>query len=241
MAEKEPQARQKLILLILIGILYSVSIAYVFANLPGHQDTDDLYPRWYASRMLLTTGRSLYDGANSVEVARGWPFVHQIGYYYPAYLLIFTAPLSLLPFMAARIIWTVFGLWCVWLGMAIFARSLRPGLSINRLTVLLVLVTVSVPVLQHTLNAQFNALGVLALALTYQTLSRQKYLHAGLWAGGLLFKPRSPVMFVDLDQLETGAPLLLARLGRDQFGLLGAGGTAGAELAGYFWASTWSL
>jgi hypothetical protein len=62
------------------------------------------------------------------------------------------------------------------------------------LTVLLVLITLSMPVLQHTLNAQFNAVGVLALALSYQALAREKYLAAGLWAGGLLFKPQATIL-----------------------------------------------
>jgi hypothetical protein len=54
------------------------------------------------------------------------------------------------------------------------------------------------PVLQHTLNAQFNAVGILALALSYQALSREKYLAAGLWAGGLLFKPQATIMPLSL-------------------------------------------
>jgi len=44
------------------------------------------------------------------------------------------------------------------------------------------------------LYAQFNALGVLALALTYRALYRQRYLAAGLWAGGLLFKPQATLI-----------------------------------------------
>jgi hypothetical protein len=78
--------------------------------------------------------------------------------------------------------------------MAIFARLLPQGWSINRLTVLLLLVTTSVPVLQHTLNAQFNSLSVLMLALTYWALFRQKYLLAGLAASGLLFKPQVSIV-----------------------------------------------
>lgn len=193
-AAEDPQERQKYIVLIIVGLLYSLGIAYLFAHLPGQELTDDFYPRWYASRMLLTTGRSLYDWANSVEVAGNWPFLHQVGYYYPAYLLLFTAPLSMMPATAARMVWTASGLWCLWLGVFIFARWLKPALPVNRLTWLLVLITTAVPVLQHTLNAQFNAIGVLALALIYRALSRQKYVLAGAWAGGLLFKPQAVLL-----------------------------------------------
>jgi hypothetical protein len=193
-----PLERQKLMILAFIGLLYSVGIAVLVQNMmsQGFPVTDDFFSRWYASKMLLTTGRSVYDWANSVELSRigNWPLVHQLGYYYPAYLLIFTAPLSLLPFAAARIVWTVAGLWCLWLGMVIMARQLTPPLPVNRLTLLLVLTTISVPVLQHTLNAQFNTLGVLALALTFRALRRQQYWQAGLWAGGLLFKPQATAL-----------------------------------------------
>lgn len=191
----DSQERQKSIILITVGLLYSIGVAYFFASLPNQRFTDDFFPRWYASKMLLTTGRSLYDWANAHEVnaITGWPYTHQLGYYYPAYLLLFTAPLSTIPYEIARFIWTVFGLWCLWLGIAIFAGTL-PNFSANRLTLLLVLVTTSVPVLQHTLNAQFNTLGVLTLALTYCALRREKYLLAGVWAGGLLFKPQATLL-----------------------------------------------
>lgn len=193
-----PLERQKLWVLALVGLVYSVGLAVLVQNMmaQGFPVTDDFHARWYASKMLLTTGRSVYDWANSVELSRmgNWPLVHQLGYYYPAYLLIFTAPLSLLPFPAARIIWTVAGLWCLWLGMVILAGQLRPRLSVNRLTLLLVLTTISIPVLQHTLNAQFNSLGLLALALAYRAMNRRQYLLAGLWAGGLLFKPQATAL-----------------------------------------------
>ncbi len=186
--------RQKLVILAIIGAAYSVGVAFLVQNMigQGFDVTDDFFSRWYASRLLLTTGRSLYDWANSVELSRlgNWPLVHQLGYYYPAYMLIFTAPLSLLPFGAARILWTIFGLWGLWLATALLA----PRLSIDRLTQILVLTTVSIPVLQHTLNAQFNTIGILAMALAYRALCRKQYLLAGIWAGGLLFKPQATAL-----------------------------------------------
>ena len=193
MKAEEYHKRRKLVVLILVGILYSGSVAYFFQSLPTAKLTSDFFPRWHASRMLLTAERSVYDWVNATEVSAvtGWPHLEQLGYYYPAYLLIFTAPLSILPYGIAHILWTMFGLWCLWLGMVILARLLLPDLLLNRLTVLLIFVTASVPVFQHALYAQFNSLGVLALALTYHALYRQKNFRAGLWAGGLLFKPQA--------------------------------------------------
>ncbi|MEW5961438.1 MAG: glycosyltransferase family 87 protein, partial [Chloroflexota bacterium] len=191
--ETEPSPeKQKYIVLIFVGLLYSLGVAYFFANLPSARLTSDFFPRWHASRMLLTTGRSIYDWSNAAEISAvtGWPKLHQLGYYYPAYLLLFTAPLSWLPYQAAHLIWTIVGLWFLWLGIILLARLLLPDFSVNRLTVLLVLVTTSVPVFQHTQYAQFNTIGLLALVLTLSALQREQYLAAGLWAGGLLFKPQ---------------------------------------------------
>lgn len=197
MDSKDTQEKQKLIILAIVGLVYSFGVAYLFAvGLPAQRYTDDFFPRWYASYNLLAIDRSIYDAANAVELVElaHWPFVDQLHYYYPAYMLIFTAPLALISYEAARFIWTVGGLWCLWLGMGLVARLFKPSLSVNRLTALLVLVTLAMPVLQHTLNAQFNAIGILALALAYRALSQENYFAAGLWAGGLLFKPQALIL-----------------------------------------------
>jgi hypothetical protein len=188
--------RAKMTVLALVGLLYSSGIAYLFLRLPNRLLTDDLYSRWYASKMLLTRGRSLYDWTNAYELVHiiGWPHAFDLRFYYPATLLFFTGPLSLLPYDVAVFIWRVFGLWCLWFSIVIFARLPQAGLSINRLTWLLVMMTTAVPVLQHTIYAQFNSLTAAALALTYYTLLRRKYLLAGLLAGGMLFKPQVAVL-----------------------------------------------
>lgn len=190
------EERQKLIVLIVVGLLYSASLAYFFQGLPRARLTSDFFPRWHASNKLLTTGRSIYDWANAAEVSEvtGWPYLNQLGYYYPAYMLIFTAPLALLPYPVAHFVWVMFGLWCLWLGMAIFARRLEPGLSVGQLTLLLALFTTAVPVFQHTLYAQFNSIAALSLALIYVSLRRRRYLLAGVFAGGLLFKPQATLL-----------------------------------------------
>ena len=201
MAIVRSEDRQKLIILIIVGLLYSIVVAYFFQGLPRVRLTSDFFPRWHASNQLLTNGRSIYDWTNATEVSEvtGWPRLNELGYYYPAYLLIFTAPLALLPYEVAHVLWVVFGLWCLWLGIFIFARLLPLNLSLNRLTVLLALMTTAVPVFQHTLYAQFNSIAVLALGFVYLALYKERYLVAGLWAGGLLFKPQAvllPLIFI---------------------------------------------
>jgi hypothetical protein len=193
---KNSPDRSKLVILALVGLLYSLSVAYLLPNLPTQLYANDFFKRWYASKMLLTSGRSLYDPTNASELVKitGWPYTYDLHFYYPANLLFVTAPLALLPYRIAIFIWILFGLWCLWLSMIIFASLPTQSLSVNRLTLLLVLVTTSVPVLQHTIFAQFNTLGMLALALTYWALYQRNYLLAGIWAGGLLFKPQATLL-----------------------------------------------
>ncbi len=190
------QDKQKIIALIAVGIIYSLILAYFFQSLPRFRLTSDLFPRWYASTMLLDTGRSVYDWTNASEVSAitGWPHLNQLGYYYPAYLLLFTLPLAMMSYNWAYAVWVVFGLWCLWLGTFFLARQIKPDMSLNRLTVLLMLLTTSIPVFQHTLYAQFNSLAVLSLALIYRALYRKRYFTAGLWAAGLLVKPQATLL-----------------------------------------------
>lgn len=188
--------KQKLIVLFIIGILYSFGVAYLFQSIPDRRYTDDLYPRLYASDKLLTEQRSLYDWQNAFELVPITRFnkVYQLGYYYPAYLMIFTGPLSQLPYGWGRALWTIFGLWSLWLSIVIFVKLRKPTLSANKLTILLFFATFSVPVFQHTLNAQFNSIGLLALALSYWASLKEKYFVAGLFAGGLFFKPQTTII-----------------------------------------------
>ncbi len=94
MKPENPTDRSKLVVLALVGLIYSVGIAYLLPSLPNQLYNNDFFARWYASKMLLTTGRSLYDWANAYELAgvTGWPQVYDYRFYYPASLLIFTAP-----------------------------------------------------------------------------------------------------------------------------------------------------
>ena len=183
-------------MLIIIGVFYSLAIAWFFQSLPSFKLTSDFFPRWHASRMLLETGRSVYDWQNADEISAvtGWHKLHQLGYYYPAYLLLVTAPLSMLPYNVAHIIWVICGLWFLWFGTFIFYRLTAPKMRMNQLTLLLVLVTTAIPIFQHTQFAQFNSIGVLSIALVCWALSRKKYLIAGMLAGGLLVKPHATII-----------------------------------------------
>jgi len=185
--------RSKLWFLLGLGILYCLVLGFLFQQLPSSGYNDDFHARWYASRQRFETGRSIYDWQNAQEVSKltGWPLVYELRYYYPAYLLVFTAPLSFLPYPLARFLWTVCGLWALWSGTLLFLRFPRRVLSINQITILLVFITTSLPVFQHTLNGQFNTIGVLSLGLTYWALLRKRYGLAGLFAAGLLFKPQA--------------------------------------------------
>ena len=143
LSEMSPEHREeylKWIILIAVGLLYSFGIAFLFINLPRQRYTDDMYPRLYASSQLLETGRSIYAIENAQELTKitGWPIVDHLRYYYPAYLMVFTVPLALLPYDMARLLWTMAGLWGLWLAMGILARKFAPHLSLNRLTVVLV-------------------------------------------------------------------------------------------------------
>ncbi len=195
MSPEEREEYFKWLVLIFVGFVYSFGISYVFITNPNQRFTDDMYPRVYASGQLLETGRSIYDIENALELTEitGWPIVDHLRYYYPAYLMIVTVPLALLPYETARLIWTMAGLWGLWLAMGILARYFAPHLSLNRLTVLLILITTAPPTLQHTLAAQFNAIGVLSLVLVFLALGKQHYFLSGLLAGGFLFKPQTMI------------------------------------------------
>lgn len=186
----------KFIILGLLGLFYSMAVAYVISIVPDQQYRDDFYPRWYASQQLIQNGRSLYDPQNTLDlfVITPWTEANQ-SFYYPAYTFFLTGPLSLLPYVPARILWTVLGMWLVWLSILILAYTGdQPSLSVNRMTGLLVLVTLSVPFFQHIVHAQFNGIGLFALALVYRQLYRQRYFLAGLLAAGLLFKPQTMLL-----------------------------------------------
>jgi hypothetical protein len=71
--------------------------------------------------------------------------------------------------------------------------------TVNKITLLLIIATLFLPSLQHTIWGQFNTIGVLSLILSYLTLRQGKDGLAGVWAVGLTFKPQAtllPLLFL---------------------------------------------
>ncbi|MBN1429649.1 MAG: DUF2029 domain-containing protein [Anaerolineae bacterium] len=185
--------------IVAMGVLVAmyIGIAITINRFEYTQLHSDLFSRWYATRMLLTEGRSLYDNVNTLEVSEivGDLLIReQASFFYPAHLLIITAPLSLFPFPIANFIWLiciqffyVFGLW-------IFAQDLGWPRNSNGIAILLVLASIFIPHFQHTIYGQFNTIGLFSLALTYYSLRRQHYFLSGLWLVGLTIKPQGTLV-----------------------------------------------
>ena len=72
--------KYKLWFLVGFGILYSLALGLVFYRLPSLGYNDDFHARWYASRQLFETGRSIYDWQNAVDVSEitGWSQVYHL-------------------------------------------------------------------------------------------------------------------------------------------------------------------
>ena len=190
--------RQKIRSLLLIGFLFTLGVSITLNRVPFIRAKSDIYLRWYATTKLFSEDRNLYDEDNGKEVQQivygDNPVSRKTNFYYPAHLLIFTAPLSLLPYPAAHLIWTtavqLFYLSALWL----LIRELRWPDTTNRITLLLVMAALFLPNLQHTIWGQFNTIGVLSLVLSFLALRWDRYGMAGVWAAGLTFKPQATLL-----------------------------------------------
>ncbi len=187
----------KLLILALIGLLFSLGFASIINGNPTTRRRSDLYIRWYAVDRLFAEGRSLYDSRNGEEVARyvwGEGFPWTLSFYYPAHLLVLMGPLALLPYPVAHLIWTfviqIFLLAGLWLIM----RAEDWPDTIAKSAVLMAAAVLYLPNLQHTFWGQFNTIGVLSLALCIQALHKGRYGLAGVWAIGLTLKPHTTVL-----------------------------------------------
>lgn len=190
-------------ILIIVGLLFSFGIALTFNQVPLIRNKSDFFQRWYATTKLLSENRNLYDAQNGEEVLAfvygDNPVYETTNFYYPAHLLLFIAPLALLPYPTAHLIWTtgiqLFYLAALWL----MSNHLHwPG-TVNKTTLLLALASLFLPSLQHTIWGQFNTIGVLSLVLSYLALQQGKDGWAGIWLVGLTFKPQAtllPLLFL---------------------------------------------
>ena len=181
----------------LVMVLLFVAIAITLNQIPLMRLKSDIYLRWYATEKMFTDGRNLYDVHNSVEVDNivyGRDSGLASGYYYPAQMLLFTAPLSFLPYRTAHLIWTVAVQLFYFLALSTVAFYVNWPAKVNQKSFFLTAVVLSIPSLQHTIWGQFNTIGILALALSYIALRKQKLLLAGALIIGLTFKPHVTVL-----------------------------------------------
>lgn len=194
----QPLEHKKRILLVLSLLLLVVGIAIALNRIPFIRQKSDIFLRWYATRQLLQEGRNLYDPRNGIEVHNlvyGEGHAEQeTNFYYPAILLVVTAPLSLLPYPLAHLIWTILGQLFFLGGIGLLIWAVRYQLSTNRLSLLLYGLVLSVPYLQHAIWGQFNTIAVVSLALCLVALAHNRDWLAGIGAAGLLFKPHSTLL-----------------------------------------------
>jgi hypothetical protein len=190
----EPAKRK---VLAIVTVLFCLGLAAILARSPTIPVQSDLFARWYAARELREQGRSLYDARNGEEVARlkSLPTSGlEAGFYYPAYLLVVTGPLSWLPFPAAHFIWTASGLLMLLTALWQVSAAWRWPSGSNGLAWLVFASIFFIPVLQHAIWSQFDVLGALGLALSLVSLRRGGFWLAGVWAAGVLFKPQGTLL-----------------------------------------------
>lgn len=189
------EEQKKLLVLGAVGLLFSIGFALVLNGNATARYKSDIFLRWYASEKLLSEGRNIYDARNAEEILDfAYPSPFQPNYFYPAHMLVFTAPLALLPYRAAHLIWTIATELSYLVGLWLVAREVSwPG-SVNRFTLFMVGAVLFIPYFQHTIWSQFNTIGLLSLALCYVALCQRRYALAGALAIGLTFKPHTTVL-----------------------------------------------
>ena len=192
---------QKRRLLFWFGVLLCVGMAIALNRSPAIRTQSDLFARWYASKQLLASGRNIYDIRNGQEVAlyKNIPTTAlEASFFYPAHLLVFVAPLSLLPFEVAHLVWTIAILLFLFFGVWIITDALRWPPTSNQLAFFILASLFFIPSLQVAIWSQFDTLAVLCLALAYLALRQERYFLAGVWASGLTFKPQIALLTLGL-------------------------------------------
>src|SRR3972149_3329055 len=105
-------------------------------SIPSIRVQADLYSRWYATRQLIESGRNLYDVKNMEEVA-GYKTIPtnplEAGFFYPANLTIFLAPLAVVSYPMAHFIWTFVGQVFYLLGLWIIMNEVFRLSSISKM------------------------------------------------------------------------------------------------------------
>ncbi len=176
-----------------VGLIFVVFLANILVRNSFVRNHSDFLLRWYATEKLFSEGRNIYDPANVQEIhdAAGRSGELRSNFYYPAFLLLFTAPLALLPFDLAHFLWNTTGQLFYLAGLLIVMRRAGLSWSVNRQTVVTILAVLFIPYLTHTIWSQFNTIAVFGLAMTIRELDNGRYGRAGAWSASLLFKPQS--------------------------------------------------
>lgn len=190
--------RQKLLILAVVVLFWVAGFSAVLNRVPSLRYKSDFFLRWYASEKYLTEGRNIYDFANGSEAQaimyQGAPAPYLTNYYYPAPLLLVTAPLARLPYPTAHFIWTAVGQLLFLLAVAVLVWILKYPSNSNQVALLMVLLMLWIPYFQHAVWAQFNTIGMLSLALSYALLRQGRFGLAGAMAAGLLLKPHATAL-----------------------------------------------
>ena len=130
-------------------------------SIPSIRVQADLYSRWYATRQLIESGRNLYDVKNMEEVA-GYKTIPtnplEAGFFYPAHLTIFLAPLVVVSYPMAHFIWTFVGQVFYLLGLWIIMNEVQWPSTLNKQTLVLFLALFFIPFIQHTIWSQYKYL-----------------------------------------------------------------------------------
>ncbi len=191
--------RQKLIILAVIGLLIMVGFAFFLnKSVEFNRLYSDLFLRWHATTKLLDEGRNLYDPQNATEmweIAFGHnPWGYETNFFYPAHLLIFIAPLALLPYQTAHFIWTIMIQFFYMAGLLLAIRIYNWPSRSNTIAAFMGLAFLSLPYIFHTIWGQFNTIAMLGLVLTYLALREDRYALAGALAVSLTFKPQNDLL-----------------------------------------------
>lgn len=218
--------QQKTIVLLIAGLLLSLALTFLFNREESVRMRADLFPLWNASRAFLDSGRSIYDVQNGTDMLAQFNntvHLHDGLFFYPATILLFILPLAALPYDAAHFIWTLCVQWMFYLGTWLLMASVNWPKSVNQRTLVLVLGIVSIPIWQHTIWSQFNAIATFSLGASYWALRKGRLGMAGALAAGLTFKPQAtlaPLIFLTVwALLDRKRWRLLASLAAASLGL----------------------
>lgn len=181
------------IILALAAFQYAILAIYMFGGSPDYVLGGDFVAFWSAARETLNgnlAGLYAPDGlANAIAAHRPEAVVEGLTWQYPPHASLIFAPIGLLPFEMAFVLWS-------WLGIAAFALVL--GTSGVRGHALIALIA-TIPVL-IVLNTGQNALFTASLMLLAVFHAKARPVLAGIAAALLTMKPQLgillPVLFL---------------------------------------------